>query len=122
MLPGISGGLLKRMAPPPFSEYAKKWISPLGVDIGGRNFHPMTFAAHAFVAGGSLLARSVCVIHPYKPGVGSCFSSFGRDSFAAVCLALTRFDAFGVFVLAMIPTCVSRFGNIVNRIATPQAR
>ena len=27
---------------------------------------------HDFVASGSALARSVCVIHPYSPGVGSC--------------------------------------------------
>jgi hypothetical protein len=73
MLPGISGGLLARIAPPPFSEYVNRKISPLGVVIGGLNFQPNSFSAQARVAGGLLLARSVWVIHPYNPGVGECF-------------------------------------------------
>src|SRR5688572_16133959 len=59
MLPGISGGLNGRMPPPPCSEYANRWMSPAGPLNGGLNVQPSTFAAHAFVAAGLLLARSV---------------------------------------------------------------
>ena len=36
----------------------------------GMNFQPSTLAHHAFVAAGSALASSVCVIQPSRPFVG----------------------------------------------------
>src|SRR5262245_32559767 len=81
-LPGCSGGLFGRIAPPPVLEYANRWISPpLGIANGGLNVHPSTFAHHAFVAAGSELAKSVCVIHPYSPLVGVCRCFDSRAGF-----------------------------------------
>jgi hypothetical protein len=64
MLPGASGGLLGRIPPPPWSEYANRWYSPPGIGKLGMNVHPRTSAHQAFVASGSALASSVCVIQP----------------------------------------------------------
>ena len=49
---------------PPMSEYANRWYSSPGMGKLGMNFQPSTFAHHAFVAAGSALASSVCVIQP----------------------------------------------------------
>src|ERR1041385_6356465 len=45
----------------------------------GLNFQPRAVWAHAFVASGSALANSVCVIHPHRPCVGSWRRSALRD-------------------------------------------
>src|SRR5215813_2147836 len=91
MLPGCSGGVTGRMPPPPFGEYANMCSSPLGTGIENVNVQPSTFAHHALVAAGSWLARSVCVICPYRPRVNSCLrGADGRVLFRRF-LALGRF-------------------------------
>src|SRR5690348_12551524 len=60
------------MPPPPVSENANRWYSPLGDGILGLKVQPNIAAHHVFVATGSSLASSVCVIQPYSPGVGTC--------------------------------------------------
>src|SRR5439155_16527970 len=65
MLPGTSGSSLRRMPPPPLSEYVNRWYSPPpGMGKLGLNFQPRAASHHAFVAAGSELASSVCVIQP----------------------------------------------------------
>src|SRR5438093_4135659 len=64
LLPGVSDGLVARIAPPPLSEYANRWYSPPGVWKLGLNFQPSTLVHHIFVAAGSELASSVWVIQP----------------------------------------------------------
>src|SRR5262245_4629199 len=62
-------------------------MSPLGAGNGGLNFQPSTFSAHAFVAAGLLLARSVWVIQPYRPFVGTCFCSVDAPASMVLLLA-----------------------------------
>src|SRR5438034_1368832 len=65
LLPGASDGLVLRIPPPPWSEYANRWYSPpSGMGKLGLNVQPRTLAHQAFVAAGSALASSVCVIQP----------------------------------------------------------
>jgi hypothetical protein len=47
----------------------------------GLNVQPSTLAHHAFVAAGSALAMSVCVIHPWRPRAGTCLRADVRDDF-----------------------------------------
>src|SRR5262245_46544297 len=96
MLPGASGGLTGRTAPPPFSEYAERWISPPGVEHGFWKAQPKPVAHHALVAAGSRLARSVWVIHPYRPRVNSCFCRESRRDRFGGRFAL-RVGFFGMF-------------------------
>src|SRR6266550_5562601 len=95
MLPGTSGSSLRRMPPPPLSEYVNRWYSPPpGMGKLGLNFQPRAASHHAFVAAGSELASSVCVIQPYRPRVGICFFAdrFGarRPFFAMTNLLLVN--------------------------------
>jgi hypothetical protein len=74
--------------------------SPPGISTLGLNFQPSAFAHHAFVAPGSLLANSVCVIDPYT-GFDAAFFAEGRSVFlrAGVFFRATFFRAafFGRF-------------------------
>ena len=65
LLPGASAGLVGRIPPPPWSEYAKSMYSPPpGIGTLGLNVQPRTLAHQALVAVGLVLASSVCVIQP----------------------------------------------------------
>src|SRR6516165_8754669 len=88
-LPGTSGEFTGRTAPPPFFEYENMWISPAGPEKLGLKSQPSTRAHQAFVAAGSRLARSVCVIHPYRPRVNLCFigTDFLAGAFRDACRA-----------------------------------
>src|SRR5204863_3762689 len=49
MLPGTSGSSLRRMPPPPLSEYVNRWYSPPpGMGKLGLNFQPRAASHHAF--------------------------------------------------------------------------
>src|SRR5215510_9729712 len=68
MEPGISGGLVERMPPPVSFANRHMWYGPVGVGIASPNDQPSTRSAQARVAGGSVLASSVCVITPMRDG------------------------------------------------------
>src|SRR5688572_21022738 len=91
-------------------------MSPLGVFIGVLNFQPSTFWVHSFVAGGLLLARSVCVIQPYSPGVGVCFISDAGLAFGAARRA-SRLTARAVVFFAPFV-----FGLVLVAMSSPFAK
>src|SRR6266566_8654902 len=113
MLPGTSGSSLRRMPPPPLSEYVNRWYSPPpGMGKLGLNFQPRAASHHAFVAAGSELASSVCVIQPYRPRVGTCFFA---DRFGA----RRPFFAMTNLLLVHNPVGYSWLGRLCNP-ARPQ--
>ena len=67
----------------------------------GLNVQPNTLVHHAMVAPGSVLARSVCVMCPWRPRVGTCRAGGDFDGFFGAFLTGLCLVRCGFFFMAV---------------------